>query len=969
MAIAVSSQLGLGWDVSAQNYQLRYVTTDSGAITFVGNTLGLSKITQQNAPGQLDSIGGFITLNTNSQLSTYPKGTTLNWSNDSSSAVLVLPTNSTVLYAELIWAGTAQITTNAATVPTGNVLAYLNNSVQFVMPNGASNNIAPDPITATIVTNGTVTAPSCSFYCRSANVTALVQAAGPGTYSCGGVPACALATEDANNAAGWTLAVVYENTALHQRNLSLFIGNSFASTTATTPAPIGVVGFCSPPTGAVNGYLFVSAIEGDPNKFGDEMLFGATTNSLAVLSGPNNISTNFFAGQINYANPDSSSNGLLNTTGTFGLSNSVPPNVGFSARQGWDITCVNVSSGLANGIGSAYAQNVTSGDGYSVDALALQIDVGSPVLTTTQSVDKASTFVGDTLTYTVVVTNSGTADAVNLIFNDPLPFGTSFIANTFATNGVIIPGADPVTGVPVPIIKQGSSITFMYQVTVDQIPPSAEFITHATINYQYSGPCAESPIINSSLVNAYVQTLVPLLNVSKASSLSNVIPNATFTYTINIPNQGTTNTIDATLLDPLPVGVSYVPNTTTLNGTSVPDLNGGIMPYEVATEVNGPGEPAGEINAGQAAVVTFQVQISANPPTRINNSATIYANGIQPTTAANFQNNITPVYGDLAAGISASPNPVLAGGPVSFTISVTNNGPSSLNILTNFVTLYLPIPSSVESPIYTPGTGAYNPLTGVWSGITLASNGVVTHRNSLLPGERGSPSPAAAMMSRWISFVPPPNVRISAARCDRSMRPASNAPGDPARTGAPAPSTSISSRYASTANSVPNTFVTEASAGPHHASGSDPPVEKFQELHLGVHPGQVQPHPLGVDHPFPAGQLGRRRPVPHLGQRRRHRCRRGQRHPFVVELVGDQRPAPVFLAHQRRNRHPDRGVVGGQRRHPRHRVHRRPGEALGRGRHDDDRQPLVPDGLGIGPAGEPERSRRTGSGWSTSSAR
>ncbi|HEY3760509.1 MAG TPA: tandem-95 repeat protein [Verrucomicrobiae bacterium] len=743
---------GSCWKVSAQAYVLRYVTTDSGGITFVGNTLGLAKLTQVNQPGALDAIGAFITLNTNSQVGTYAKGTTLNWSNNSSASVLQLPTNSTVLYAELIWAGTSQISTN--TTATGDVIPYLNTPVHFILPNGSSNNITPDTLTASMVTNGTVTAPTSSFYTRSANVTSLVQAGGSGTYSAGGIPACVLATEDNNNACGWTLAVVYEDTLLHQRNLSLFVGNSFASTTATTPAPIGVVGFCSPPTGTINGYLFVSAIEGDPNKTGDEILFGPSTNNMAVLSGPNNISNNFFAGQINYANPDSSSNGLLNTTGTFGLSNSVPPNVGFSARQGWDITCVNVSSGLTNGIESAYAQNITSGDGYSVDALALEIDVGSPVLTTTQSVNKASTFVGDTLTYTVVVTNSGTADGVNLVFSDPLPFGTSFVANTFATNGVTITGANPVNGVPIPDIPQGSSMTFTYSVTVDQIPPSAMFVTHATIGYQYSGPCAESPIINSTLVNLNVQTLVPLLDVNKVSSLSNVIPGATFTYTINIPNNGTTNTIDATLQDPLPVGVTYVTNTTTLNGLPVPDVNGTNMPYAAQAEVNGPGDAAGVINAGQTAVVTFQVKIVASPPLRINNSATIFANGIQPTTAANAQNNISPVYCDLSANISASPNPVEAGGPVTFTITVTNFGTNSLNDVTNFVDLYLPLPSSIESPIYTPGTGAYNPLTGVWSGITLPSNGVVT---MTVTGTL-NPATTATNLIGSVTVSPPPGV-------------------------------------------------------------------------------------------------------------------------------------------------------------------------------------------------------------------
>ena len=213
--------------------------------------------------------------------------------------------------------------------------------------------------------------------------------------------------------------------------------------------------------------MFVSAMEGDSQTAGDHLQFGVTTNSLIDLQGPNNASNNFFCSQINYCQPDNLTNygagtiitnGYLDTTGTFGLSNSTPGSSLFGARQGWDITCVNVpSNALPNGSTSAFAKFTTVGDGYTANALALQIDVGSPVLTTSQSVNHLSTYVGDTLTYTVVVTNSGTADAVNLIFTDPLPFGTSFITNlwTFATNGVSITGANPVNGVPVPIIKQG----------------------------------------------------------------------------------------------------------------------------------------------------------------------------------------------------------------------------------------------------------------------------------------------------------------------------------------------------------------------------------------------------------------------------------------------------------------------------------------------------------------------------------
>jgi hypothetical protein len=396
----------------AQGYVLRYTTTAAGAVTFTGNALGLNTATNAG------SDGAFITTNLASNAGTvaggtYPNGTTLNWSNNCSSAVLRMPTNSSVLYAELIWGGTCETVSNAPANSPSNVLYYVtNSSVLFVLPNGSTNAVAPDPTTLTIVTNFAVvsnvvthvfdTNQQALFYTRSANVTALVQGAGQGTYTVGGVPAEISPLDASDDTAGWTLAVVYGNSALHQRNLSVFVGNYWinAASAANSP-PVGVEGFCAPPTGAVNAYLFVSAMEGDSQTAGDHLQFGVTTNSLIDLQGPNNPSNNFFCSQINYCQPDNLTNygagtiftnGYVDTTGTFGFSNSIPGSSQFGARQGWDITCVSVpSNALTNGSTSAFAKFITSGDGYTADALALQIDVGSPVLTTSQSVNHLST--------------------------------------------------------------------------------------------------------------------------------------------------------------------------------------------------------------------------------------------------------------------------------------------------------------------------------------------------------------------------------------------------------------------------------------------------------------------------------------------------------------------------------------------------------------------------------------------------
>src|SRR5262245_60878794 len=78
----------------------------NGAITFTGNTLGLSKMSNQNQPGISDAIGAFTTIDTGLKVGTFPAGTTLTFSQNSSTANLNLPAGSTVLHAELTWGGT-----------------------------------------------------------------------------------------------------------------------------------------------------------------------------------------------------------------------------------------------------------------------------------------------------------------------------------------------------------------------------------------------------------------------------------------------------------------------------------------------------------------------------------------------------------------------------------------------------------------------------------------------------------------------------------------------------------------------------------------------------------------------------------------------------------------------------------------------------------------------------------------------
>lgn len=713
-------------------YIKRYTTIANGGMTYTGNTMGLSKQSNANAPGTAGSIGDFITTNTALRDGTYPYGTTANWQLNSSSAQLRIPGGSTILYAELIWGGSYRYGGE-------NVSASLNGAVTLATPGGGSFSVSPDPSTAAI------TGGSEYYYVRSADVTSYVQSAGAGTYTVGGVPGTQSSTENNANAAGWTLAVIYGNPSLPSRNMTVFVGAELTSS-STSPTS-SVSGFCTPTSGTINARMMVSAIEGDSDITGDRMLFGPTTATMAAVSGPRNPLNNFFASQIN------KDDGTLDTAGTFGSLNHTPGTNGSGRRQGWDITNIDVSSRMQSNQSTAYARGSTTGDRYTITSIGLQVNVGSPVFPSAAlTVDKTQTYIGDTLTYTATLDNrTGTADALNVVYTDGLPLGTSFVTGSFTIDGAPQAGANPVSGAAIGTVAAGTMKTVTYKVTVNSIPlppAAAEFRGTSSWAYQYQS-CAGFPINNGTLTTNTTVTGTPRLQPTKtASPPGKVLPGGTVTYTVSIPNTGTANSSGTTLSDPIPAGTTYVPNSTYMNGTLVSDV-GGQMPFAAARLVNSPGEPTGQINIGETATVSFQVTINPDPPLIIANTATVDPDGAGPAPPITVSITNPPVQADLAVAATDNQTTVTAGTAVTYLVTVTNNGPDAV-IGFN---LSMTVPPSITSVTYTPAAGAYNSGTGQWTGLNLAAG------QSVVLSVAGTLSPAATgTVTVSVTVAPSPGV-------------------------------------------------------------------------------------------------------------------------------------------------------------------------------------------------------------------
>ena len=562
----------------------RYSDVKKGGIVFTGNTLGLSKAANQNAPGTEGSIGAFTSLNTALQVGTFPAGTTLDYTQNGSRAVLNLPAGSSVLYAELVWGGLFRSSVN-------NISALTNNSVTFTTPLGVFT-VAPDPATAQ---NFNIPADNITvgFYVRTANVTALVQSALAGTYSVQGVPALIEAldnrTADTNHA-GWTLAVVYENANLPLRNMTVWSGGTVVSPN-TGSTTITVSNFLTPETLPITSKIYVSAQEGDAVLTGDQMLFGQSIATLEQLSGPNNPQNNFFASQIN------NENGTIDTTGTFGNrnANAAAGTNTTACRQGWDITAVDVSDKLQASQNSAVIRFTSDGDLYVPNTLALLIDSKGANLVINKSADKAFADVGEEITYTLAIENTGTVDALNTTLTDMLPPETTLVANSVTVDGVPYAGALPVT---IATIAPNQTVTVTFNVTVNALPAVNPIFNIARADYEFfpfaGYPATSFSNSNPASVLIIQREMTNVKSVDKAFAIKGDI----LTYTSVITNTGNIPVTDIFFTDNVPVGTTFVNGSVTVNGTGFPAYN----PQT--------GFFVGNLTPQASATVTFQVQIN-----------------------------------------------------------------------------------------------------------------------------------------------------------------------------------------------------------------------------------------------------------------------------------------------------------------------------------------------------------------------
>lgn len=87
-------------------------------------------------------------------------------------------------------------------------------------------------------------------------------------------------------------------------------------------------------------------------------------------------------------------------------------------------------------------------------------------MTVEKSVDKGYAIAGEELLYTSVVTNTGSLNKTNLVFQDAIPAGTTFVPGSVEIDGTPYPAYDPAAGFPLSDLAPGESVTVRFKVKV-----------------------------------------------------------------------------------------------------------------------------------------------------------------------------------------------------------------------------------------------------------------------------------------------------------------------------------------------------------------------------------------------------------------------------------------------------------------------------------------------------------------------
>ena len=251
---------------------------------------------------------------------------------------------------------------------------------------------------------------------------------------------------------------------------------------------------------------------------------------------------------------------------------------------------------------------VTLVAGATVSCGITNTELGVPALTQDKTVNAATAHEGDTLTYTMTVGNTGTADASGVTATETMPAGATFVSATASTGTF-----DSTNGVwTVGTVAVGATETLTVTATVNTGTEGTTLVDRFAVSPppgvappEVENPCLDDTAQSCASTDILPPPGSPELVQSKSVDQTTAVPGDTLTYTMGVANDGTADATGVTASDTLPPGVSFVGADTHGAGT-----------YDPATGVWSIGSVASGTSA--TLTITATVDTGAEASTQIN---------------------------------------------------------------------------------------------------------------------------------------------------------------------------------------------------------------------------------------------------------------------------------------------------------------------------------------------------------------
>jgi uncharacterized repeat protein (TIGR01451 family) len=357
--------------------------------------------------------------------------------------------------------------------------------------------------------------------------------------------------------------------------------------------------------------------------------------------------------------------------------------------------------------------NPANNSATDTDTLTPQADLA---ITKTDGVTAATA--GGSVTYTITASNAGPSNATGATVADTFPASLTCTWTCVGTGGGTCTAAGSGNLNDAVNLPSGGSVTYTASCTVSA---SATGTLSNTATVTAPAGVTDPAPGNNSATDSDTLAAQADLSITKTDGVTTATPGGSVTYTITASNSGPSNATGATVADTFPASLTCTWTCAGAGGGTCTAAGSGNLNDTV------------NLPSGGSVTYTASCTLSAAATGTLSNTATVTAPaGVTDPAPGNNSATDTDTVGAQQADLQVTkvdtPDPVVPGGNITYTITVTNAGPSSAANVVLSDTLQpgtplvsLTSPAGWSCPAFPPGfsgtISCSNPSFGVGSAV------------------------------------------------------------------------------------------------------------------------------------------------------------------------------------------------------------------------------------------------------------